>query len=274
MGKPLDPVYQLFLEPGNNDFDPNAFDSFIVSKGVALDHYIGLPCPLGLSEPHDSRTHSDHHTCSNGFIYRKKGVFTGALLSNSITLNLGERGIGDASSATLILPSTYDDGTKLHVSQRDRIYLKDCVLFTDASEIFEAHQSGTDRLQFPVLQVEMLIDANGKEYFVNQNFIIEQGLIKWISSERPGYDPKISKGVVCSVRYRYQPFWYVERFIHEIRVIKHVNDFTGEHEVIRAPQAVMLEREFVHRNQRRDDNDAFNSSRTVKSPPSGGWGSR
>jgi hypothetical protein len=264
-------------------FDIEAFDQLIVVHGVEMVHYRAMRCPVGLSEMYDSRRpHDDHTGCSNGFIYKEAGVVTTVLMSNGKTQNLIDTGIIDNSTVQAIFPVHYDHDLSnpaaplkaCHVAPFDRFYLRDDTLTVIHWQLFEANQTGHDRLHFPVVEIEHIIDASGYEYGPQDYQIDTAGSIVWKGAKRPGFSAMTGKGEVCSIRYRYRPYWYVDHLLHEIRVAR-AEDATGERVAFRMPYSAMLSRERFFENEEKDDKSALpNSLRQVAGPASGGFGPR
>jgi hypothetical protein len=77
---------------------------------------------------------------------------------------------------------------------------------------------------------------------------------------------------VCSVRYSYRPFWYVDRMIHEVRVAQ-VEDEYGNRELTRMQQQAQLQREVWFEKEQRDA-EAPPSPRQKPGPAEGSFGPR
>jgi hypothetical protein len=86
------------------------------------------------------------------------------------------------------------------------------------------------------------------------------------------------RGMVCSVRYLYRPYWYVGAIPHEIRIAQIQNELTGERVVTRMPQACVLHREYVSLNEEQPTDQPSNadaeSLRRVMGPMYGGYGQK
>lgn len=236
-------------------FDEEAFDRTIRSQGVRVEHLRALRCPIGMIEKGDYRApghgaeHADHK-CHNGFLYRSAGTVYASFLGNSKNSKIADIGRIDGSTVTSSMTRFYE-GTETPVTLAvfDRIKLADKHDITVVNwEVIETHPTGTDRLRFPAVEVEFVIDANGKEYTQGQDFRLVDGDIRWINS--PGYDPRLRKGVLYSVRYKYEPFYYVAQLIHEVRVAQKENKYTGERKIKRMPYNVVLKREINFENDR------------------------
>lgn len=256
--------------------DVEAFDSVIRANGIEVIHYVGVRCPIGLMDRYDTRqSHAEHDTCSNGFIYKKAGLVTIGFLNNSLKNQPMDIGSVDFGEATAIFPRVYDDNQEklIYLSPYDRIFLND----SDAArvtnwQLVEANQTGTDRLLYPPVSVEYIIDANGEEYS-NKDYVIDGGTIKWTGQHRPGYNPTIGKGVIYSIRYNYIPYWYIKYIKNEIRVAKTEDYLSGERKTTRMPYQVVLQREISFENEN-NESDIPGSLRDAQKPRSGGFGPR
>ena len=259
--------------------DTQAFQDLVRSHGVTMVHYRAMRCPIGVSERNDSRQpHHTHADCSNGAIYRVAGEATCLFQGNDASVRLADIGLIDSSTAMLTLPSFYDRKSedepeiKVLVAPFDRFYFKDTEAPVVNWHLVEAHATGIDRLQYPAVLVEHLVDSNGQEYRQDEDFRLVNGSIVW-GSRRPPQDPETQRGCCYTVRYWYQPYWYVKQMVHEIRVSRKDDFQTGERKLVRMPVSVVLQRENVFENERRDDN-APADLRDMKSNPSGSFGAK
>jgi hypothetical protein len=230
-------------------FDVAAFDGMIQSQGVTLIHYAAMRCPIGLIDRGDIRApnHKDHD-CSNGFLYKKAGALEAIFTGNTLASKIQDIGVVDGSTVQITLSRTYEDGSPTAIAPFDRFYLQENVATVVNWQTIEAHVTGRDKLQFPATQIEFLVDSNGKEYFQDQDFTILNGFIVWKNGV-PNFDPSTNKGIIYSVRYRYIPFWYCDRLLHEIRVTRQDNISTGEKGLSRMPYGAILKRETVFENE-------------------------
>lgn len=239
-------------------FDQQANNLFIEANGPVFVHYKAFPCPIGQLEQESIRApFHDHSNCSNGFIYELAGEFKGTFTSNSQNINLTDLGMVDGSIATLIIPQFYSDGTTpVFISVYDKLYIKDAVVLSTNTEKKQTHITGVDRLTFPVSSVEFLMDSEGKKYS-SADFSIQSGNIVWGSNNRPKLDPNTQTGGVYSIRYLYQPFYYVTRLLHEIRIYGKV-DLDGNQTYSRAPHQIMIAREkYFHKKQEQGQLDSL-----------------
>ncbi len=257
-------------------FDAEAFDHFIRSQGVQFVHWRAMRCPIGLTDPDDVRiAHEHHENCSNGFLYTLSGTVTCLFLGNSSSFKFTDPGRQDGSTVSVTIPRFYDDGEHLPVSFApfDRLYLKELTVPVDTWHTFSAHASGTDRLMFPALKVYDLVDARGNYYKQGVDFDIVKGQLVWRTGKSPGIDPKTRKGVVCSVRFSYQSFWYVKSLSHEVRIAQTEDEY-GNRSVQRMPQAAVLQREMHFQKEYADSQAQNPDNRQHPGPPVSSFGPR
>lgn len=268
--------FPMQLPPEVVSFDPVAFDGFIRSQGVEMVHYRSMRCPVGMTDTDDvmRRPHEHHKDCSNGFVYTQAGIVTCSFLGNSKESNFQDYGRLDGSTVQVTFPRTYDDkpSTPVQMCQFDRLYLKEEAITVVNWHTFAAHASGVNRLQFPAVEVQDLMDASGKRHVAGIDFEVRGGEIHWLKGG-PGIDPKTGKGVVCSIRYSYRPFWYVSRMMHEVRVAQ-VEDEYGDRSIMRFPQQAMLQREYWFEKEQRDPEAPNKNGRQKPEPKDGIFGPR
>lgn len=250
--------------------DTQYLEGVIDGQGAIFEHYRALPCPIGREDPYDSRrTHSDHSGCSNGFLYDKVGDITCLFSGNSKNVQHLDVGLLTGSTVQLTLPKFYNDNTKKEVSIAvfDRLYLKQRVATVIATQMFEHNISGKDRLKYPAVEVEALVDSRGNRYYQGTDFDLVEGQVVWRGTKQPGMNPETRKGETCSVRYKYIPFWYVDRILHEIRLLRNGPD------MVRAPMSVLVQREYFFENEQ-NSRDAKDSPRKAVAPRDGAFGPR
>jgi hypothetical protein len=266
-------------------FDIEAFNELVRSQGVKLTHYRAQRCPVGLVVEGDiRRPHPHHEGCFNGFIYTKAGCITAAITSNNKKKSNEDVGYVDFSTVQASFPQTYDDtDEKFIVAPYDRFYLADEAMAVVQWQLFTAHESGLDRLKFPVVCVQgEIIDSRGERYSEGDFTITPEGAIQW-SSRRPvadidmgpGLSGQTERGAVCSVRYTYRPYWYVGAMPHELRIVQTQDGF--ERKASRGPQMCVLHREYVGQTVEQEaDQNLGNSAdlRKVMAPMYGGFGEK
>lgn len=266
-------------------FDGEAFNEAIRSQGVKLAHFRAQRCPVGMTMLDDNRRpHPHHEGCFNGFIYRKTGCVTALLTGNSKKKSLEEVGFVDFSTIQATFPQTYDGSDeKLVIAPFDRFYLDDESTAVVQWQLFQHHETGIDRLKYPIFCVDgPIVDAAGEKYLSGEDFTVTpEGALKW-GNRRPipevdvgpglGNGFGTDRGAVCSVRYLYKPYWYVGAIPHEIRILQVQNGF--ERKATRAPQMCVLHREYVAQNveQEAELPTASEELRRVMAPMYGSFG--
>ena len=252
------------------DFSADAFDQAIQDKGIPFQHSIALPCPLGKTDVGDYRKpHADHGSCSNGFLYREAGTIMTLFSGNSLQMIQVDLGLLTGSSVSVSFDRFYQpirEGVEpepFYAATFDRFYLPDENIVVTTTEMFEPSGAPQDRLHFPVVRVVALIDANGIEYSqVAGDFSVVEGKIQW-GKKSPLFNVEKSRGIPCSIRYLYRPYYLLKTMQHEVRVSQ-TEDFAGNRILTRLPQGAILQRENVFENQ--DKDNTTSSDRQVKGP--------
>lgn len=246
-------------------FDREAFMHAIRTHGINVDHYRAIPDPVGMASKGDNHAVQTGHVRSNsdGFIYDLAGTFRALFTSNGTSENQTALGAIAFSTAYATPHDYYEDqanGEKptdmpVLLTQYDRLYIKDIEARVVHTQYVEATSTGIDKLQYPATCVEFVKDANGARYYENKDFeITPEGHIRWTGQNRPGWNIKLGRGTVYSIRYRYTPFFVVARLIHEVRVANVTNPLTLEREVVRMPYQAQLVRENVFYDTNSDPN--------------------
>ena len=190
---------------------------------------------------------------SNGYYYIKAGTFHALISGNTKEVKATTGGVIDPSIAQITPCRFYESDfnckpKRVYLAPIDRLYLTNSSILVTHSDLQEASISGVDSLKFPVVEVLDLVDSNGQDY-TEADYDVKNGQIVWKDGRpRPGWNMEAGKGQVYSIRYLYQPYWYIHRIIHEIRVVQTIND-EGESDMIQAPQSAIVAREFVHQDQ-------------------------
>lgn len=227
-------------------FDVRAFDEAIVSQGIKMVHYRAMRCPIGLTDQYDNRRpHDDHSGCSNGFLYTKAGELTVLFTGNGNAPRETDIGSIDGSSVQVTCQRFYDETEEeVHVLPYDRLFLAEEDIVVPTWHTFEAHVTGRDKLHYPVVFVQDLVDSEGISYKQGKDFEVVGGQIVW-GSNRPKFDAELNRGSICSVRFCFRPHWYIKQLMHEVRVTQAEEPLTGDRKVIRMPQAMVLQREYI-----------------------------
>lgn len=234
---------QLPVPLPNVSLNPEAFEELIRSQGVRLYHQRPIPCPnvRDLTAPdHDPSCNA----CYNGFLYYDQREFVGAFAGNDLNRNFGMNGSWDFDQATLIFPVRDSAGIEMDVQYFDQIVMPDFTV--RYYQRVEHSQSGLDRLQFPAHHVDYVEDANGMKYAQDIDFIIDDGRIKWISGNRPGYNPMIDRGIIYSINYYTRPSFTVVGLPHQLRIAQTQGDIRGgPNTIARFPQLCVIRKDFI-----------------------------
>lgn len=270
MARPRQPSvnYQQdgFIRGEAHTFDPLAFDEAIRSQGVELVHHRAMICPKGVIDKNDQirRVHEDHAGCSNGFLYKPIGIIRALFVDNNANPNHADVGLLDGSRSSVTFPRFYDvdgdycqaENTPIYIAPYDRFYLRETGgnFLWPNWELVEHNLSGVDRLRYPAVKVENVIDSSLNEYKQGVDFDLVHGRIKWrltdVRARNPGSDPESEalKGRVYTAWYLYHPYWYCDRITHEGRVVQIQDPLTGERRIEKMPMQVSLTRESVYEN--------------------------
>ncbi len=257
-------------------FDIEAFDTAIAAHGVELVHYRAFINPVGMIDKYDSRRpNPDHSGASNGMQYIKVGCLSALMIGNSKELKAWTGGVLHGGMAQITPARFYKDGkTRVRLHERDRLYLATESTLVLHQQLVEAHETGRDRLQFPVVEVQDVMDADGIMYKCGDDFQIVEGDIVWNQGKGPRANIELTVGKVYGIRYLYRPHWYVDHLTHEIRVAQYV-DMLGARHVEQMPQCAIVAREYVYLNENNDEKVPNpKPSRQVQAPRNDYFGPR
>ncbi len=272
-------LQQDFTRNEAHDFDVGAFTDAIQWKGVPLVHHRAMACPVGMVHKDDTnlRIHTDHPKCSNGFIYQRIGNLPALFMGNASNATANDTGFLDGSTVQVTLPRQYDDVEReAFFAPFDRLYLADERQLWPHWEIIEHNPSGIDRLRWPAVRVENVMDNRGVEYKMDVDFTTQNGKLVWLDGgQRPGVDMDTDekRGRVCTVWYVYQPYFYIQRLMHDGRMVQNQEE-NGGRKVVRLPFQALLVREFVYENvQARDTGTPApdDPSREMRGPEKDGY---
>lgn len=245
-------------------------DGVISGQGLLFEHWQAMPCPVGKDDPYDIRkAHADHAGCSNGNLYYFAGNMVCISTGISKDIRAMDVGVVVGSTMQITVPRFYEGNENKEAvpATSDRLYLKDDNSRVIATQLFEHNISGIDRVKYPIMKVELLIDSHGTRYYQGEHFDLDGGQIRWRGTAQPGMNPATGHGEVCSIRYQYRPYWYIERFLHDLRILR-----SGEDSVA-APKAALIQREYVYEDERNDP-QAAPSPRQGAAPSHGSFGAR
>ena len=239
-------------------------NEFIAQNGILFAHWKAMPCVIGQVDFDGIRRSHDHAyenkgcpmNCENGFTYFLAGYIYGIFVQNSKSLSKQfPGGWIPAGQAVVTLNRFYKD-TKdtAYFSEYDKLKPCECP-FEFYSENWQKVQhspTGTDRLMFPAFKVQMLYDSDGKKYSQDIDFTIENGMIKW-GTNRPGFTQD-GRPKIYSVRYTYQPYYYIKTVLHEQRFKAEIDPFTQEAKMKGGPTQCVLEQDYVFLQNKYNDN--------------------
>jgi hypothetical protein len=224
--------------------NPAIFEQFIKAQGVRMIHSRPVPCPYVRS-----LANLDHDpacpNCFNGFVYYHPTEFIGAFMGNMLERKFGLNGTWDVDQCQIIVPVYNQQNELMDVQYFDQIMLPDAPLVRYYQRV-EHNQSGMDRLHFPAVTVDFLIDSAGKRYRPDVDFVISQGKIQWIGN-RPGWDPTLDRGIVYSVNYYTRPTFTVLQLPHHLRLAQTMSpEGVGAPNVTaRFPQLAVCRKDFI-----------------------------
>lgn len=284
-----------FSRGEGHSFDALAFDEAVRSQGVELIHHRAMICPLGITDKNDliRRVHADHEGCSNGYLYKPVGIIRALVVGNTANPNQTDLGLLDGSRVQATFPRFYDVDEEycttgdqpVYITPFDRFYMKEREgnWLWPNWELVEFNASGVDKLRYPAVKVNHLIDSNLNEYKQGIDFDIFNGRIKWRLSDRSAKNPGIDlennengRGRVYTVWYLYQPYWYCDRITHEGRAVQIQDPITGQRRIEKMPMEVSLTREVAYENSMGEidpeDSEKKPNFRAQRQPRNGSFG--
>jgi hypothetical protein len=235
----------MFPKNPNTTLSPSAFQDLIENHGIKMRIQRPVPCPniRSLDAPQHE---SNCNLCVNGSVHFDQREFIGAPMGDTMDRKFGSNGTWDLDQANIIVPTHDLNGQNLDVNYFDAIVLPD--FSVRYYQRVEHSQSGFDRLQFPALSLDFVIDSSGKQYRVGIDVIVEEGRLQWIG-ERPGYDPFLKVGKIYSVSFYTTPQFTVVGLPHQLRMAQtHIKAGQGQparNVQARFPQLVVVRRDFI-----------------------------
>jgi len=221
-------------------FDTEAFNGLIDSHGVDFVHYSALPCPIGLQQIFDSRKpeHAQHESCSNGFVYKERGILRCFVSQNSNQTENTSIGRVAGAYAVGSFKSRYEDDRPSFISKNDRLFFKQNIT-VQTTQVVQASESGFDPLDFPVESVSIVIDNDNVEKKEGVDFVVTKKGIQWIKPLP--INPQTGLTATYSIQYHYKPYWQVTDLMHELRFANQPN----KQNPTKMPQQARLVREQV-----------------------------
>lgn len=244
---PTTPMPEVILGQMQDNLDqvgmnPKPFEQLIRAKGIRMIHQKPLPCPNQLTlngNDHDPNCNN----CYNGFIYYDAKEFIGAFMGNSINRQFGMNGTWDLDQAQIVVPSKDKDGNEMDFQFFDQIIIPDFTV--RYYQRVEASQTGVDRLHFPGAKIDKVIGADGTEYVPGIDCTVDdRGYVRWLGSNRPGYNLDIDSGHIYSINYYTKPSFTIISLPHQLRVTQtKLPDGTSVQ--ARFPQLVVVRKDFI-----------------------------
>lgn len=253
---PKSPGYSRRMTPDNlpdPQLDPIAFEQLIKNRGLKWKHEKGTPCPN--VDDMDTQQHDPNcECCTNGIIYFDPQCINGLFQQNKLERMYEVQGVWDIGEAVVTYSAYADDkdgnagyGCPVDIQHFDRLTLLDYEFRWQ--QLIEHSPTGIDRLRYPALSMNYLATKD-KEYFVDKDFIInEDGNIKWLGQNQPGYDQLNDRGEVYTIVYSARPVFLVVHLVHEVRATKTEDPIDGEVKAVRLPQQVLLRRDYLVENK-------------------------
>jgi len=165
--------------------------------------------------------------------------------------------------AIITLAAVCTDGSEAEVHPYDQLKIE-ANYSKRVYELVEASPAGLDRLKYKTVEVGHIETKAGKVFTQGVDYAVENGMIRWISQNRPGYDQILKRGEAFSVLYYIQPIFYVHHVMKELRATQVFDPATGEKVAVRLPQHIMVLRELLTA-----DEDDKVGDQTSKQPRNG-----
>lgn len=254
----LSPMYLDITVPAIQ-LDPNDIDGQIRGHGVLMVHFRAMRCPVGMIDPYDGRRpHPDHEGCSNGMIYTRAGLVKALLIADSKEKRRAPEGWLDDGVAQVSVARRYEDSEdSIKLAPADRLTLVDENVLVTQSEIVRSSGTGTDRLMRNAVLVQDLVDSAGLRYKQGTDFEVKGGRLIW-TGRTPTQDLLNGQPAIYSIRYLFNPIWYVDHLIHEIRIGRQPMQ-TGD-KVIMMPQCAAVVREHLWKGTKEQDPETLDST--------------
>lgn len=222
--------------------NPAIFEQLIKSQGIRILHAKPVPCPFvtDISQSYHSPSCAE---CLNGFVYFGPREFVGVIMSNTLERRFGINGTWDVDSLQLLVPVFDSGGQRLDVSYFDQLILLDTPLVRYYQRV-EHSQSGIDRLHFPAVSIEFILDNSGQRYLPGVDVEIKDGRLHWIG-KRPQWDSVLDKGSIFSVSYYVRPSLTVLHLPHQLRMAQTQSEPGSNNITERYPQLAICRKDFL-----------------------------
>lgn len=223
------------------------FDQLITRKGIRFRHHKSLPCPNIKVLDNNSHDPNCEQCDGSGIIYFDPRIIIGTLSGNSIEKQLEYLGSWEIGTATVTMPSEYDDGTQADFALYDKLEVLDYTVRLWELKEYEPRPDNLQQLRYPIEKVGYLITATSSsttEYIQGVDFTVENGLIKWKDGHTPNYDNFTDIGQTYSVSYWANPVYIVLQPLRELRVTQQMMP-DGTKVAVRMPQQLVIKRDFL-----------------------------
>lgn len=170
--------------------DPRDLNSLIYKKGVRVKIWDIIPCPNVKSI--DGREHEINcHLCDGNGYLDENGRETLAF-SQSYSKDLLKNPEG--------IITEWEEGVAYlsFLVGVNLSYFSKVMLLDYAKPYYERvqRQSGSaDKVRYPIHKVNIIRDKNGVRYVQDTDFIVEEGMVKWLSGKGP------ATGVIYGINY-------------------------------------------------------------------------
>lgn len=188
--------------------------------GSRFDWYQALVCPCTYQSQQVEKKFGKL-TCDlcNGsnwtYVFNKEILIVPSSMrreESTLTYRTPEEGI----MSNVYVNLTCEPENKVNI--RDRVVFKESVTFRSQASVFEAGKASY-RFAFPIAELMVVIDENGKKYDCNNYFpekrdvdITTDGLLYWVEGNR-----KPKNGLPFSILYSFFPSYAIISAVHEIR---------------------------------------------------------
>ena len=243
--------------------DLPADNLFIAQNGILWMHYKAMPCVLGKTD-FDNLRHSHDHAyqnkgspvfCENGMMYVPVDKVFGVFVNNAKDVARWPGGWIPNGTAQVTFNRYYKETSEpAYFSKYDKLVPVICPddFFAEHSQELVTNPTGSDTLQFEPKKVLYIFDSNGNQYAPGADFTIEGCKIVW-GANRPGLGPT-GKPMILSIRYRYQPSYYVKYVVHEQRLKAEIDLYSQEVKMKGGPTQCVVEQDYVFLENRFKDN--------------------
>lgn len=249
----------ILPDPSWNDVH---FSEMIQNKGILFTHSKAVPCPnIQDVESRIHVAHCEHPDCWNGTLYVQPKKVWGYFNNDQLNKLFEVQGEYNENIAIITMSATYEDGTECDLAMFDWLVAEEYT--KRAYELVEANPLGIDRLKYYAIDTHV-VRTHDREFTKDVDYVIQDGKIKWISNNRPGYNQQLNRGEIYTIGYYIRPAFYVHHVMKELRASQVFDPMTGEKVAVRFPQHIMCVRELLYPEVKDDTGD-----QTSKMPRSG-----